>query len=78
MHPGHQDRRAAMWRLLAVDNGKIVPSQYTRDAKAAGLDIITWTSSVPGACGGSAAYQGHVQPSFYFQTTLDALHNDGD
>jgi glycerophosphoryl diester phosphodiesterase len=33
-----------MFALLAVDsNGEIVPSQYARDIKAAGLDIITWT-----------------------------------
>ena len=30
--------------LLAVDgNGEIVPSQYAKDIKHAGLDIITWT-----------------------------------
>ena len=33
-----------MFALLAVDaNDEIVPSQYARDIKAAGLDIITWT-----------------------------------
>jgi glycerophosphoryl diester phosphodiesterase len=33
-----------MFALLAVDaNNEIVPSQYARDIKAAGLDIITWT-----------------------------------
>ena len=33
-----------MFALLAVDsNGEIVPSQYAKDIKAAGLDIITWT-----------------------------------
>ena len=32
------------WALLALDaKGQIVPSQYALDAKAAGLDIITWT-----------------------------------
>ena len=31
--------------LLAVDeaNARLVPSQYARDIKAAGLDIITWS-----------------------------------
>ena len=33
-----------MWMLLDVnDYGKIVPSAYAESAKAAGLDIITWT-----------------------------------
>ena len=33
-----------MWMLLTVDdNGKVVPSVYAQKAKAAGLDIITWT-----------------------------------
>ncbi len=32
-----------MWVLLTVEDGKIVPSKYAKAAKAAGLDIITWT-----------------------------------
>ncbi len=33
-----------MWALLAVNaSGKIVPSEYARDIKKAGFDIITWT-----------------------------------
>jgi glycerophosphoryl diester phosphodiesterase len=33
-----------MWALLDVtDDGEVVPSEYARDIKAAGLDIITWT-----------------------------------
>src|SRR6185295_8863860 len=33
-----------MWALLTVDgHGKIVPSQYALNARAANLDIITWT-----------------------------------
>jgi glycerophosphoryl diester phosphodiesterase len=32
-----------MWELLTVENGKLVPSQYAKDARAAGLSIITWT-----------------------------------
>ncbi len=68
-----------MWALLAVDNGKIVPSQYTRDAKAAGLDIITWTLERSGRIVEEVLpTKGTASPSFYFQTTLDALRNDGD
>jgi glycerophosphoryl diester phosphodiesterase len=33
-----------MWALLAVTNdGKVVPSDYAKDIRAAGLEIITWT-----------------------------------
>jgi len=31
------------WALVGLQGNQIVPSQYTMDAKAAGLDIITWT-----------------------------------
>jgi len=68
-----------MWALLAVDNGKIVPSRYARDAKAAGLDIITWTLERSGRIVEEVLpTKGTASPSFYYQTTLDALHNDGD
>jgi glycerophosphoryl diester phosphodiesterase len=69
-----------MWALLAVDsNGQIVPSQYTRNAKAVGLDIITWTIERSGRIVEEVLpTKGTNSPSFYYQTTLDALHNDGD
>ena len=68
-----------MWALLAVDNGKIVPSQYAKDAKAAGLDIITWTLERSGRIVEEVLpTKGTPSPSYYYQTTLDALHNDGD
>jgi glycerophosphoryl diester phosphodiesterase len=69
-----------MWVLLTVDHtGKIVPSQYAKDAKAAGLDIITWTIERSGRIKEEVLpTKGTASPSFYYQTTLDALHNDGD
>src|SRR3989442_15956420 len=69
-----------MWALLAVDaHGKIVPSQYAKNAKAAGLDIITWTLERSGRIVEEVLpTKGTNSPSFYYQTTLDALHNDGD
>jgi glycerophosphoryl diester phosphodiesterase len=69
-----------MWVLLAVDGtGKIVPSQYAKDAKAAGLDIITWTIERSGRIKEEVLpTKGTRAPSFYYQTTLDALRNDGD
>ncbi len=58
--------------LLAVDaNGKIVPSQAALDAKAAGLDLITWTLERSGilADGGNG---------FYYQTIDSAIEREGD
>lgn len=65
-----------MWVLLTVEDGRIVPSNYARAARDAGLDIITWTLERSGRLvedmkknGGSA---------WYFQTTRDLIANDGD
>jgi glycerophosphoryl diester phosphodiesterase len=58
--------------LLATDpNGRIVPSAYARNAKAAGLDIITWTLERSGilADGGNG---------FYYQTFDSAIKREGD
>jgi glycerophosphoryl diester phosphodiesterase len=60
-----------MWALVALDeNKRIVPSQYALNAKAAGLDIITWTleRSGPLSTGGGS----------YYQTITAAIDNDGD
>jgi glycerophosphoryl diester phosphodiesterase len=59
-----------MWALLDVRGHKVVPSQYALDARAAGLDIITWTleRSGPLVTGGG----------WYYQTTTDVTDNDGD
>ena len=68
-----------MWVLLTVENGKIVPSQYAKDAKAAKLDIITWTLQRSGRIVEEVLpTKGTAAPSFYYQSTLDALTNDGD
>ena len=69
-----------MWALLTVNaKGQIIPSQYAQDAKAVGLDIITWTLERSGRIGEEVLpTKGASSPSFYYQTTLDALHNDGD
>jgi glycerophosphoryl diester phosphodiesterase len=60
-----------MWMLLDMgENRKIVPSIYAQEAKAAGLNIITWTleRSGPLATGGG----------WYYKTIKDAINNDGD
>lgn len=61
-----------IFALLDVDgNGNIVASRYARQAKAAGLDIITWTLERSGilADGGNG---------FYYQTFDSAIKREGD
>ena len=58
-----------IWILLATENGEIVPSEWAKEASAAGLNIITWTleRSGPLASGGG----------WYFQTVSDVTTHDG-
>ena len=61
-----------IFALLSTDaNNNIVPSRSALDAKAAGLDIITWTLERSGilADGGNG---------FYYQTYDTALSREGD
>lgn len=48
-----------IWMLVEVEGGKIVPSAYAKAAKAAGLDIISWSFERDGplANGGGWYYQ---------------------
>ena len=58
--------------LLTADaNGNILPSQYARDAKAAKLDIITWTVERSGLLADG-------NNGFYFQTFDSAITREGD
>lgn len=58
-----------MWILVTLEDGKIVESEYAKQAKAAGLKIITWTveRSGPLMSGGG----------WYYQTSTDAITSDG-
>jgi glycerophosphoryl diester phosphodiesterase len=60
-----------MQMLMTLDgNKKIVPSTYAEAAKAAGLDIITWTLERSGLLkdgGGS-----------YYSSVTEVINNDGD
>ncbi len=58
-----------MWALLTLKDGKIVPSEYAKQAKAAGLKIITWSleRSPPLATGGG----------YYYQSITDVINTDG-
>jgi glycerophosphoryl diester phosphodiesterase len=58
--------------LLAVDGrNRIVASQAARNAKAAGLDLITWTLERSGILADG-------NNGFYYQTIDSAIHRDGD
>lgn len=58
--------------LLSVDaQNRIVPSQYARDARAAGLSIITWTLERSGVLADG-------NNGFYFQTFDSAISREGD
>jgi glycerophosphoryl diester phosphodiesterase len=60
-----------MWMLLRLnENKEIVPSAYAEAAKAAGLDIITWTLERSGPLQDGGGW--------YYQTISDAIDNDGD
>ncbi|WP_298836235.1 glycerophosphodiester phosphodiesterase family protein [uncultured Roseobacter sp.] len=58
-----------LWMLLALEDGRIVPSAYAKDAQAAGLKIITWTLERSGPLDAGGGW--------YFQTVSDAIENDG-
>ncbi len=60
-----------MWALVTLDaQQQIIPSQYATTAKAAGLDIITWTleRSGPLVTGGG----------YYYQSVTPSIKRDGD
>ncbi len=59
-----------MWMLLKVENGKVAPSEYAKRAKAAGLEIITWTLERSGLLKDGGGW--------YYQTIKDVTNNDGD
>lgn len=64
------------WVLLDVENGEMVPSAYARNAKAAGLKLITWTLERSGPL--------RANGGWYYQSVNgdnggeDLIANDGD
>jgi glycerophosphoryl diester phosphodiesterase len=61
-----------LFALLDVDgNGNIVASRYARQAKTAGLDIITWTLERSGILANG-------NNGFYYQTFNSAIKREGD
>lgn len=67
-----------MWALLTLDSSNaIVPSAYARDAKAAGLELITWTLERSGilADGDGGWYYQTINPALKSEgAALEALH----
>jgi glycerophosphoryl diester phosphodiesterase len=59
-----------MWVLVGLQGNKIVPSQYTINAKAAGLEIITWTLERSGTLTDGGG--------FYYQTITPVINKSAD
>jgi len=60
-----------MYFLLTVNSkGNIVASEYAKQAKAAGLEIITWTLERSGLLKEGGGW--------YYSTIKEAINNDGD
>jgi glycerophosphoryl diester phosphodiesterase len=70
-----------MWMLVTLEDGKMVPSPYAKEAKGAGLKLIAWTLERSGPLTtGSGWYFQTVQPavsnaSSYYEI-LDVLAQD--
>jgi glycerophosphoryl diester phosphodiesterase len=61
-----------IYALLTADaGGRIIPSAYARDAKAAGLDIITWSLERSGILADG-------NNGFYYQSFDSAIKREGD
>ncbi len=60
-----------LWALVTLDNSnKIVASDYARNAKSAGLKMITWSFERSGPLKNGGGW--------YYQTINPAINNDGD
>ena len=59
-----------IYALLDVGDGEIVPSAYARQARQAGIDLITWTLERSGPLIGGGGW--------YYQTVKEGINNDGD
>ena len=61
--------------LAAMGEGAIVPSEYAMNAKAAGLDIISWSLERSGRIDEDVI---PADGAYYYDTTVGALEGDGD
>jgi glycerophosphoryl diester phosphodiesterase len=64
-----------LWVLVTLQDGRIVPSVYATEARAAGLNIITWTleRSGPLAAGGGSYYQSITDYTTHDGVALELL-----
>ncbi|MFA9204620.1 MAG: glycerophosphodiester phosphodiesterase family protein, partial [Flavobacteriales bacterium] len=61
----------AAWKMLTLDaQKKIVPSDYAKNAKAAGLKMIAWSLERSGPL--------NTGGGWYYQSISPAINNDGD
>lgn len=60
-----------IYALLDDKDGKIVASQYARNAQAAGLGLITWSLERSGVLATG-------KPGWYYQTISSAIRREGD
>ncbi len=59
-----------LWMLITLENGEMVPSALAVAAKAADLNIVTWTLERSGPLGNGGGW--------YYQTVTEAIDSDGD
>lgn len=59
-----------LWVLVKLEDGKMAPSLYAEKAKAAGLEIITWTAERSGFLRDGGGW--------YYKSVTDAIDNEGD
>jgi glycerophosphoryl diester phosphodiesterase len=59
-----------IWALVMLDGDKIVPTPYAKAAKAAGLEIFTWTLE--------RTYPMGLGSGWYFHTVIDGTWSEGD
>lgn len=64
-----------LWVLVTLQDGRIVPSVYATEAKAAGLNIIAWSleRSGPLSTGGGSYYQSITAATTHDGVTLELL-----
>ncbi len=60
-----------LFALLDAKGGKVVPSDYAKNAKAAGLGLITWTLERSGRLADGKS-------GWYYQTFSPAIQREGD
>ena len=60
-----------IFALLDTSDGKLVASRYAKNAKQAGLGIITWSLERSGVLANG-------NPGFYYQTVNTAIKREGD